>query len=313
MPRKHRAGLRMFKADPLSGLVGVPETEFSREKRMQRFVESNIGTLFPGLVFLTTEFGRSDGGRFRPDTIAFDETNRTFVIIEYKNKQEEGVTDQARTYLNDMKLNHFILESIYKEAGQGRQESFNWKGMYAIVVAPEFSERQIKGNNTDLGLELHEIRLYGGHAVTVERVGGAHESVQPPIDRDCRDPLESRDDGGKRFRREELSDTTRPLFDYVDGALRGRFALQSKFGKHQVNYSLGSGGDILWIRLQKTQLNLLSAAGDDLPDALNSALTSSDKFPNKPGLYVSPIKSEQDFEKIVPLIEHVIRRAQGLQ
>ena len=104
----------------------------------------------------------------------------------------------------------------------------------------------------------------------------------------------------------------RPLFDYVDGALKDRFALQSKFRERQVNYSLGSGRDILWIRPQKTQLNLLSDAGNDLPDALTDTLASSATI-RKEGLYVSIIKTERDFEKIVPLIEHVIRRAQGLQ
>ena len=144
MPKKHRTGLRMFKADLQSGLVVVPETDFPREKQMQRFVESSIGTLFPGLVFLATEFGRSDGGRFRPDTIAFDEANRTFVIIEYKNKLEEGVTDQARSYLNHMRNNHFILETLYEKAGQSKQKWFNWKGMYAIVVAPSSASARLR-------------------------------------------------------------------------------------------------------------------------------------------------------------------------
>ena len=325
MPKKHRTGLRMFKADLQSGLVVVPETDFPREKQMQRFVESSIGTLFPGLVFLATEFGRSDGGRFRPDTIAFDEANRTFVIIEYKNKLEEGVTDQARSYLNHMRNNHFILETLYEKAGQSKQKWFNWKGMYAIVVAPEFSERQIEGNRTDPGLELHEIRLYGEHAVTVERVSGAHVGgggQDPATDRshvngqdDPKRKGGSQDGDGKRerFRQEVLSDTTRPLFDYVDGSLRERFALRSKFGIKQVNYGPGSEGDILWLYGGMTQLKLWYAdAGEDLLGALNDALASSGTDRDS-GFYKSKIKTEQDFEKIVPLIEHVIRHAQELQ
>ena len=61
-------------------------------------------------------------------------------------------------------------------------------------------------------------------------------------------------------------------------------------------------------------MNLWSAAGEDLPDALNDALASSDTVRHKKaGLYISKIKTEQDFEKIVQLIEHVKSRAQGHQ
>ena len=79
------------------------EKGFDDEKQMQRFVEYNIGTLFPGLEFIKTEFGEISGGLFRPDTIAFDTNERTFVVIEYKNKSNERALNQAKTYLNYMK------------------------------------------------------------------------------------------------------------------------------------------------------------------------------------------------------------------
>ena len=56
----------MFKASLPSGLVEMRERGFVDEKQMQKLVEENIGTLFPGLEFLRAEFGEISGGRFRP-------------------------------------------------------------------------------------------------------------------------------------------------------------------------------------------------------------------------------------------------------
>ena len=81
-------GIRTFRTTLPSGLVEMREKGFDDEKQMQRFVEYNIGTLFPGLEFIKTEFGEISGGLFRPDTIAFDTNERTFVVIEYKNKSK---------------------------------------------------------------------------------------------------------------------------------------------------------------------------------------------------------------------------------
>ena len=324
VPEKHRANLKMFKADLPSGLDVVREMEFASERQMQRFVESNIGTLFPGLVFLTTEFGKSDGGKFRPDTIAFDETNRTFVVIEYKNKLNEGVMDQAKSYLNYMRQNRYVLESLYRERGPASRVLFNWGAMYAIVVAPEFSERQIEGNKTDPGLELHEIRCYDGHAVTMKHVGGAHESVTPrskTASGDTRqgDPSKpghpSGDEALERFRKRQLSDKTRQLFDYVDKSLRDRLGLEPNAEKHYVKYMADPKSVICSVARGKTSMNLHYnvKAEENVLGVFDSVRDVSKIGHDGVGHYESKIRTTQDFEQIVPLIKRVIRHKKGRQ
>ena len=245
-------GTRMFKASLPSGLVEMRERGFVDEKQMQKLVEENIGTLFPGLEFLRAEFGEISGGRFRPDTIAFDTRDKTFVVIEYKNRSEERAVNQARTYLNYMKQNRYALKMAYKEARKPtNQESFNWGAMYAIVIAPEFDKFQIGGADDDMRLELHTIRLYDVHTLTVTRVGGRHERVpvqEPP-------PPEPEVDMLVRFRNKELSDKTRPLFDHLDGILKNRFHLAPEPTEHYVRYTLGKF-TICSVSRGKRRLNL---------------------------------------------------------
>ena len=107
--------------------------------------------------------------------------------------------DQAKTYLKYMKKNKQALVLEYaKSRGDGLLDlkSYNWD-VYAIIMAPEFSQNQRVSAEDDTSLELHEIKRYDADVLTVRRVGGAHESVQPQGSRGGRDPHEEpTDDDG---------------------------------------------------------------------------------------------------------------------
>ena len=142
---------------------------------MQRLIESNIGTLFPGLKFLESEFREMSGGEHRPDTIAFDMNRNTFVAIEHKNGPSEGAVDQARTYLGDMKRYRgelVLSHSKNMKCSPRDKQSFNWNEMYAIIIAPEFTKYQVSGANEDPNVELHEITVYNENVILMEHVSG---------------------------------------------------------------------------------------------------------------------------------------------
>ena len=312
MVRKHLVdftGTRMFKASLPSGLVEMRERGFVDEKQMQKLVEENIGTLFPGLEFLRAEFGEISGGRFRPDTIAFDTRDKTFVVIEYKNRSEERAVNQARTYLNYMKQNHYALKMAYKEARKPtNQESFNWGAMYAIVIAPEFDKFQIGGADDDMRLELHTIRLYDVHTLTVTRVGGGHERVpvrDPP-------PPEPEGDMMVRFRNKELSDKTRLLFDRLDDVLRYRFRLAPEPKKHYVKYTLDKS-TICSVSRGKVRLNLHYnvKVSDNILGVSGHVRDVSKVGIDGVGEYETKLATDQDLADAIPLIERVIKHRQG--
>ena len=64
-------------------ISSIANEEFKLEKDLQKIVEANLETLF-GLAFVSSEFSL---GEFRLDTLAYDEENDAFVIIEYKKKK----------------------------------------------------------------------------------------------------------------------------------------------------------------------------------------------------------------------------------
>lgn len=171
---------RLFKASAQSDLTELRDRGFDNERQMHELIERNIGTLFPGLELLETEFRGMARGALRPDTIAFDTARNTFVALEYKNKLNKEVVDQARTYLNLMRQHQaeLILSHSKNMGCSPRDEkSFSWKKMYAIIMAPEFGNYQVFGADGDSTVELYEVSMHDDHVVLVERVGGDHEGT----------------------------------------------------------------------------------------------------------------------------------------
>ena len=169
--------MQLFRAGLQTGLAAMSESKFVNEKHMQKLVEDNIETLFPGLKFLKTEFRDMVEGERRPDTIAFDTNQNTFVVIEYKNRRNSDVVAQANTYLRDMEQNKaaLVLEHSTKMNCKPLDKKlFCWKDMYAIIMAPEFGPFQISGASKNQEVEMYETRMYDNLVITVERVGGGH-------------------------------------------------------------------------------------------------------------------------------------------
>ena len=171
------SNIRIFRTESGSELAELDDVGFGDENQLHKLIERNIGMLFHGLTFLKREFRELDGGRHIPDTVAFDEKQNTFVVIEYKNKLDRGVIDQAKAYLKYMKKNrHALVMEHIKSEGKGRLdlESYNWD-VYAIIMAPEFSLNQIDSAEDDRSLELHEIKRYDAGVMMVRCAGGSHE------------------------------------------------------------------------------------------------------------------------------------------
>ena len=83
-------------------LQEIKDVDFKLERDIQRLLENNLKTVF-GLQFLETEFPLKD---MRFDTVAYDEENSAFVIIEYKKVKNTSLVDQGYAYGSGMGTNH---------------------------------------------------------------------------------------------------------------------------------------------------------------------------------------------------------------
>ena len=122
--------LYKIKKDTLEPIERDP---FKLEKEIQSVVESNVETLF-GLEFVKSEFSI---GKFRLDSICFDNNTNSFVIIEYKKGSSYSVIDQGYTYLQLLLNNksEFLLVLSQHFNKVLKMEDVEWSQSKIIFVS----------------------------------------------------------------------------------------------------------------------------------------------------------------------------------
>ena len=143
----------------------IEEVPFLNELELHKLCEGNLESLF-GLQFVRREFALNN---FRIDTLAFDYSTKSFVIIEYKNTRNFSVIDQGYAYLSLLVNNKadFILE--YNESCNKtlKREDVDWSQSRVIFVSPEFNNYQKESINfRDLPFELWEVKKFNNNTVS---------------------------------------------------------------------------------------------------------------------------------------------------
>ena len=158
-------------------LESVKVKQFKYEKDIQNIVEKNLNRLF-GLQFISSEFTIKN---FRIDTLSFNKSSKSFVIIEYKKGKSYSVIDQGYSYLS-MMLNHksdFILEYNENTSSNLKRGDVDWTQSKVVFISPNFSTYQKESINfKDLPIELHEIRQFSNNSIIINQIkGDSTESV----------------------------------------------------------------------------------------------------------------------------------------
>ena len=270
---------------------------FNLEASMQKLIEDNIGMLFTGLKFLKHEFRGMAEGEFRPDTVAFDPRLNTFVAIEYKNKLNAEAVDQAKTYLKYMKQYKsalVLLHSKNMKCTPLELETFNWKEMYAIIMAPEFGRYQSTAFDEDTTIEMYEISLYDDNVLLVQRVGGGHKERPPGTKPDKRVRGEPEHEGGKPISMEHLYVILQQrLLDAFPGA-------EVHKTKYYAGFRFPGGKYFCSLAVQKSKIWLYYARTTD-----NIALKHPGFVLKAPriSLWRSAIKNEADFNRALEILK----------
>ena len=141
-------------------LERVKEVPFKSERKdIQRITESSLKEVF-GFELVKSEF---ELGNLRIDTLAFDNENKSFIIIEYKIDQSFSVIDQGYAYLGLLLNNKadFILEYNERKSQSLKRGDVDWSQSKVVFVSPQFTKYQKQAINfRDLPIELWEISKF---------------------------------------------------------------------------------------------------------------------------------------------------------
>ena len=145
-------------------LEQIKDIWFKLEKEMQNLTENNLENIF-WLECIKSEFSLNN---LRIDTLAFDNENNSFVIIEFKKWSSYSVIDQGFTYLS-MLLNN--KANFSHELGRKRtqfidMESIDWSQSKVIFIADSFTRYQKESINfKDLPIELYEMKQFNNWTI----------------------------------------------------------------------------------------------------------------------------------------------------
>jgi predicted transport protein len=145
-------------------LEEIKEIPFKNEIELHKLCEGNLENIF-GLKFVKREFSFNN---FRLDTLAFDESSKAFVIIEYKNTSSFSVIDQGYAYLSLLLNNkaEFILEYNENCETSLKRDDVDWSQSRVIFVSPSFNNYQKESINfKDLPFELWEVKKFSNNTV----------------------------------------------------------------------------------------------------------------------------------------------------
>lgn len=152
-----------------NSLTSLKEKPFALEKDIQILFEKNLEAI-TGYQFIKSEFSIKSN---RIDTLAFDQENNAFVIIEYKRNQNYSVIDQGVSYLNLM-LEYkadFIVEYNETQKSTLKRTDVDWSQSKIIFVSPSFTEFQKQSSNfKDLAIELWEMKQFENDIVTINPI-----------------------------------------------------------------------------------------------------------------------------------------------
>lgn len=150
-------------------LEEIKEKPFAKEVDLHRLCENNLENIF-GLKFVRREFSLNNFGL---DTLAFDESSKSFVIIEYKNTSNFSVIDQGYAYLSLMLNNKadFILEYNENCNSTLRKDDVDWSQSRVVFVSPIFNNYQKESINfKDLPFELWEVKRFSNDTMYFNQI-----------------------------------------------------------------------------------------------------------------------------------------------
>ncbi len=288
----------------------IKEKDFKLEKEIQILTEKNLKTIF-GFDFIQSEFSLNN---FRIDTLAYDNENKSFVIIEYKRDKNFSVVDQGYAYLSLMLNNKadFILEYNDNKNTSLKRDNVDWTQSKVIFISPGFTTYQKEAINfKDLPIELWEIKLFENQTVSYDQIKkvNAKESIKT-VSRKNND-IEKVSEEIKVYTELEHieygSDEIKELYEKLKTNILNLGDIEVKPKKIYIAFT--SRINIVDISIQKKSIKIwINLTKGELDDPKKISRDVSNIGHNGNGDYEIQISSDDNLEYILSLIKQSLKK-----
>jgi predicted transport protein len=166
-----------FKINTYGKAKEVKPLDFPREAYLQTFIEDNLQTIF-GLTFVAR---RKFIEGIQPDTIAFDEREKAFVIIEYKLSDQASAIDQGAKYyalLRKREAEFLLLLPESLRTKYDRKDIYS-ENSRVIFVKKSYTAAQLSALEFTYPFEFWRYTYYG-EMMLLEQIEPPRTQVAPP-------------------------------------------------------------------------------------------------------------------------------------
>jgi len=297
--------MSIFSINEKNILAEIGRNDFKLERELQSLTENNLNTIF-NLDFVSTELKI---GNFRLDTLGFDTSNNSFVIIEYKRDKKFSVIDQGFAYLSLMLNNkaEFILEFNERNNKSLKRQDVDWSQSKVLFISQEFTTYQREAVNfKDLPIELWEIKRYKNKTVSYNKItkSGAQESIKTVSKSDKTISRVSNEI--KIYSEEdhlnESTDEIRELYESLKLQILNVGDIQIKATKKYIAFV--SSRNVVDVRIQKKAIKLwINLKIGELDDHKKLMRDVSNVGHHGNGHYEAHVTEETDFEYLMSLVK----------
>lgn len=290
-------------------LTEIAEKPFKLEREIQTLFEANLEQIM-GLKMVRSEFSIKNK---RIDTLAYDEQNKAFIIIEYKREKNYSVVDQGFTYLALMLENKadFILE--YQEQCQKplKINDVDWSQVRVVFVSTSFTENQKQATNfKDIAIELWEIKRFANDTVSIQAIKKSKSatSIKPVIDKEPE--LKAIGEEIKVYSEDDhRASSTEAIFELYETFKEAILALaddiEVKPQKHYIAFKKQK--NIACLELQRKKIKIyigLSQGGLNDPKGISKDVSNVGRVST--GDYLVEVTDTSEIEYIMSLIKQAL-------
>ena len=149
-------------------LLPVEQTNFFREKELQKLIEDNLQVVF-NCRLVASEYSTGAHHAGRIDTLALSEEDNP-VIIEYKKTESSELINQSLFYLHWIQDHRGDFEiAVQKTLGSGIQ--VDWSDVRVICMAPNYRKYDLHAVQVmRANIELWRYRLFADRSLHLEEV-----------------------------------------------------------------------------------------------------------------------------------------------
>jgi predicted transport protein len=287
------------------GMKLIKQVDFDLERHLQRRIESNLSVLFD-LRFLATEYPLN---KFRFDTVAFDDENNSFVIIEYKKGVNESLVDQGYAYLNTVFDRKSDLVLLYNRVTNSNKqvEDFDWESVRLYFVSPKFTDYQKTATGYQgMPFRLFEVNQYENDLFVINEINNSKIKDIPVVISDD-NSINKVSKEIKVYVEEDhlkgLSKKLENLYYELRNKINDLGDLEIKPTKTYIAFKYANK-NVCDIEVFKSYLKVfINVSKGQLIDTNNRAINISTKGHHGNGDYAFDIKEEKDIEYLLTLIK----------